>query len=331
MISNAPIFMNLIYYFLLIALNSNSIYCISDAHSFLLSPTPYSFCWNRGISVCPPMYKGLDQNKCVTSTYPTIANPYQSWKRNSSVKITWARNNHRGGFVSFAIVPITLMFRETILQQFTFYYGCWEQGIHSCKGKGKCEVDRRGEAFSAFVNIPSIIPDGVYAFSYVWYGGISRGNLKFQFPDYTSCSFIEIKGGPLKETFQPTFHLRQKNNFSGVERGGDKYIHGSTCTAFVRRQGVCVPKCDRKNTFTGLPLPFNNGLLPPLLHSKLYSWSRRSVCSSTVCVPQWCISTQEKKCRNRKGGLINCCPSYITEHYKNRYCGKFVPPCVVPM
>lgn len=329
MISNAPVFLTRFFSFLIIALNFNSFYCICDAHSFLLSPPPYSLCWNRGITVCPPMSKRLEHNHCVMSGYPTIANPYQAWKRNSSVIVTWARNNHRGGFVSFAIVPITLMFRESILQRYTFYYGCWEQGIHSCGGKEKCDVDRRGQAFSALLNIPSIIPDGVYAFSYVWYGGISRGNLKFQFPDYTSCSFIEIKGGPLTETFQPTFHLRQKNNFSGIERGGDKYVHGSTCTAFVRRQGICVPKCDRKTTFNGLPLPFNNGVLPQLLHSKLYNFSELGVCSSNVCVPQWCVSAEEKDCRKRKGGIINCCPSYITKYYNNRYCGTFAPPCII--
>lgn len=233
---------------------------------FMLQPTPYSRKYSTfncdslecGLA-CPPYFPDSANN--------TPSSPEATWSRGQRVNVTWARNNHHGGFISFMLVPMdsslsTLM--DTALHDsLAFNHGCWEQGNFICAPGHFCGSSTSGRAFSRIVNVPSVYPDGIYIFSIVWYGGLHFERKYGHFPDYRSCAFIRIQGGnPTVKKFQPFFDPGKN----------ERKVQGDWCESAAAAPGVCpYTGCrgPQYPMFTGKPLIFANGARPPPISRRM--------------------------------------------------------------
>ena len=88
---------------------------------------------------------------------------------------------------------------------YAFEYGCWSSGQTKCRGKEDCGSDRKGLKYERTITVPKCLPDGVYIFGAVWFGGLEeeyRGTRR----NYWSCSNIRIQGGSrMTKSCQPKF------------------------------------------------------------------------------------------------------------------------------
>lgn len=185
----------------------------------------------------------------------TPSRPGASWKRGQKVTIHWAKNNHRGGMVRFAIVPVDKLMSRASHKKYALYYGCWEQGMFTCSGT-LCGSDTDNEGFRRDFVIPTVIPDGVYALGVVWFGGLHFSRDKGQFPDYFSCGFIKIQGGaPLGGSFQPFWDAGDTG----------KFARGDECETAADEPGVCPKTGCTGPSFYGVAKSFKNGNMPPKL------------------------------------------------------------------
>lgn len=156
--------------------------------------------------------------------------PAAVWARGGRYSVTYARNNHEGGFIRWALVPVALMHNKWAHHQAAFMHSCWVSDRHTCEGaverERDCAVDKQNSAFRQTVTVPDVYPDGDYVLSWVWYGGGLYG----QFGDYYDCSFIRISGGnKVAEAYQATF-----------QPGINTTIPASAgCLASVDRIGAC--------------------------------------------------------------------------------------------
>lgn len=136
----------------------------------------------------------------IQKAHNTPATPSAVWRRGQNVTIEWHRNNHEGGFYRRSLVPVDNMFDISWHARTAFGWGCWSQGTFLCGGlpaSGSCGTDLRGLAYSNNMTVPAVFPDGDYVFAMVWYGGIDLPKRVTFFPDYYTCAFVRIEGGPL--------------------------------------------------------------------------------------------------------------------------------------
>lgn len=235
--------------------------------------------------------------------------------------VKWARNNHNGGFIRLAFIPESRMFDGEAFKRLTFFTGCWEQGMGKCKGD-ECGSDLSFNAFSRKITVPNIIPDGDYVLAYLWFGGADKSRKKAQFGDYSSCSFVRIRGGA---------KLRRKRRiypFFGVGKTRGRRNKPS-CLSYTSRPGLCRMGCDNKAAFQRKPWPFNTRKKPAPLYAALYHADdrRRGICTKRVCCPLSCRLCEGNNCGRRKGGPRRCCPSKILKWAPK--CRKGVKaPCV---
>lgn len=211
-------------------------YC--KCHSFLVSPAPMSK-WCKGCLSC---------NEVIESEL-TLSNVDKTWKRGELVDIKWVRNNHNGGFVRLSIVPLDKIYDTLAHNKLAFYYGCWEQGLFHCGKNKKCGTDQHGMGFQRKVSIPDIVPDGVYIFAFMWFGGLHYKRKHGLFSHYTSCSLIRIKGGvTLREQYQKIF---EPGDVGEYEKDGLCL----TCTAV---EGQCLNGCTQISSFYSIPELFKS-------------------------------------------------------------------------
>lgn len=242
----------------------------AHGHSFLLHPraavrgfTPDGCVGNR-CRACPPLFKNPNyMNNSKDS-------PEVTWRRGQRIMIRWAKNNHRGGFVRFSIVPVQRMMEVRVHDQLSFYYGCWEQGLHSCAGHpGRdCGADMSNVALRRVVTVPDYLPDGVYVFGFLWFGGLHFNGRRSQFADYPSCSFIRVKGG--KKLSYKGFDPEFKPGRRGLE---DRVRTSQTCETYVDRPRECTkpsPGCEGKRVFRALPKAFQNDKHPKKIYAKFF-------------------------------------------------------------
>lgn len=153
-------------------------------------------------------------------------NPAATWERGQSVVIHYSKNNHEGGFVRLALVPIDEMYNKTTHNFMSFFYACWSSADgYQCSEKERyrdCHYDLDNRAWKTTVTIPTTYPDGVYVLGWSWYGG---GATYGSFGDYYDCSYVRIRGGPLTDTAQAVF------------QPGPLYPNG--CQSSVDRLGLC--------------------------------------------------------------------------------------------
>lgn len=174
-------------------------------------------------------------------------NPSATWERGSLQTIHYAKNNHQGGFVRMAIVPLDEMNRKDVHDLMGFYFGCWSSGGYNCNEKEHhrdCGFDRENLAWKTDIVVPTVYPDGVYVLGWTWYGG---GETFGSFGDYYDCAYVRIRGGPLEEV----------NN--AVFRPGPRYPDG--CQASVDRLGICMTEPCGQEHWSGniVPAEFANG------------------------------------------------------------------------
>ncbi len=163
---------------------------------------------------CPP-----GGNKNILATY----------SRNQLASVSWARNNHQGGFVRFSIVKqefsgISGAFekKKSIIQ-----YNCWET---DCSGASEWGDDGGKPAFTNMchskLKIPTYLSDGTYTLQWMWFSGWGAFTDKNPIQTFISCADVKISGGPL-------------TTYSGKTcvpfRGGD--VHTNTnCAYFVSKK-----------------------------------------------------------------------------------------------
>lgn len=334
------------------------------AHSFMLKPLPFNrqyttfTCDNNDCGLACPQYDPAYANNTPTS-------PEAVWSRGQRVNVTWARNNHHGGFIAFMLVPMNpslSTLQDTALHDaLAFNHGCWEQGNFACAEGVFCGSSTN--ALSRIITVPSVYPDGIYVFAIVWYGGLHFERRYGYFPDYRSCAFIRIQGGYST--------VRKFNPFFDPGRNTRK-VQGDWCEAAADAPGVCPYTGCRGPEypmFTGKPRVFANGAQPPPIYRSYLesllgisstpkpsrSPSRQPTpspyfpvsspltapSSSTqvpgaicviykqfhVCCHQSCSVCKQSGCKSRLGGARNCCPKTISR--RTRACDQQGPPCLI--
>lgn len=258
----------------------------------------------RGIFICPGPCD-LRYRELLLTNNPQ--HPAAVWKRGENVTIKYQRNNHGpGGFVRFTIVPLDKMLDKVVHEKNAFHYSCW--GANPVPAQPH-EIPRDSQEYSVSgvdgtpdnvtnpnttpsyyvqtITIPDVIPDGRYAFGFLWFGGIG-GTLEQNQPenpyafsffgDYWSCSFIEIKGGnALGVRWKPVFENNMRQKFPNWEEG---------CYSGNDAPGKCkYEPCLNPGKYE-IPLPFKNGMYPPdLSPDSFYTVSDYSgSCVSGICI-----------------------------------------------
>lgn len=351
-----------------VALCSN-FFLYASAHSSLTLPEPYTrkLCKEKSCRACPefPPDRWRMPND--------IDRPEVTWQRGQEVQIKWAKNNHDGGMVRLGVVPVDKMFDFDAHDQFAIFYGCWEQGLRRCERRTDncqvncrefdCAADKRNRVYSRNITIPKVIPDGIYALSYIWYGGIFYKRDFGKFSDYESCSFVEIKGGPFASSYQPFFDAGENKLFPKTPDG--------KCLTSATRPIECKTGCDNVRAFYDIPEPFRSGREPAPITPESYGGSFTStpqpsristptptatatatasvaatvtstpsksltpvgstptadrICRSRICCPLACGNDcATRACWLSAAGPQNCCKVAIRR--SKRKCGRDAPPC----
>ena len=165
--------------------------------------------------------------------------------------------------MSVAIVPLDQMNNITAQKRFSIYHGCWDQHTFRCKQPSEddvatCGTDKRGFAYERMIRIPLVVPDGIYAFTYEWNGGISVDRKFGAFPDHHSYAFIRIRGG-LTDTenvgYQPFFNANNKRKWAVRGKCHTSTVNPGDCPT----DGCFGPKWP---TMITVPGPFQNGNVP---------------------------------------------------------------------
>lgn len=308
-------------------------------HSFLTRPPAFNdkfrtrFCSGAECTAaCPTEFNAGMAN--------SAESPAATWRRGSNVTVAWARNNHRGGVVSLALVPLGRMDSRETHAQLAFLYGCWSSGAHPCTGAA-CGTDRDRVAFARSVRVPTVFPDGRYVLGLAWYGGLRPPGGGFQ--DFYSCAHVRVEGGPLGGSLVAPFE-------PGADPPKDEDIRDGKCLATADAPGVCghagcesaparylVPRTVRLATQDPItpavvrpmlaePHPgFEHGTVPEAARDRS---GAPGVCSGRVCCAASCGACGGRGCNQRSGGAEACCARRVVQ--SGRVCGDTVPPpCVM--
>lgn len=306
------------------------------AHSFLTKPEPYTKRTKetadcRGVScinACPE----FKADSSVTESAPS-----ETWRRGQIVWITWARNNHHGGFAGFSLVPVAQIHNNSAHELLTVSHSCWETGLHRCGPKEYCGSDNSGQAYGTNIKVPLVFPDGIYVFRYVWYGGLHFKRTHGHFPDYKSCTFVRIRGGSISEAaHRPIFVAGEGRN-----------IHNGRCETSADAIGQCPNlACVRNRKITEIPKRFRTGqrnrgytrkdVLSLMGSPRAISNDRGGgkhtmikadrICNRGVCCPIQCGRCGGRDCQHLPGGKKSCCTKIIRKAKK--LCFPNRPPCV---
>ncbi|GAB0489636.1 hypothetical protein MMPV_000861 [Pyropia vietnamensis] len=230
------------------------------AHSFLTVPLPISRldgCRVGGVGGTTGNCPGPCPNSAFRSD-TSSKNPAAVYRRGSTYEVRWTRNNHEGGIIRWAMVPVSEMWDMASHERNAFHWSCWNINRFSCNAMERhrdCYFDRDNLAFRDYLRIPDNLPDGDYVLGWTWYGG-GEGPVGKQamFGDYYDCSYVRVEGGnTLTEAHYPTF--------SGDSTG--------TCLSTVNRPGICktepcvpLPYVQRR-----VPVEFEGGRKPPPIYS----------------------------------------------------------------
>lgn len=242
---------------LLKTLFSLCLFSLCASHSYLAIPYPYSSpC--RGCSVCPVDTRPPREIRNILNNAHL-----RTWRRKQVVTIKWTKNNHNGGFVRFSFVKISDSFNASAHNHFAFYQGCWEQGKYDCKGR-ECGTDKRKHGFHRSITVPSNLPDGVYNFAFMWYGGVEYTRQFGKFPDYVSCAYIRVRGGArLTGSVRPYFKAGDTGDFN----------HHGKCFTSATQQDLCRKGCPKKKAFYDIPNGFKKGQRPARIFASEYLWA----------------------------------------------------------
>lgn len=251
-----------------------------DGHSFLLDPKGDFVSFNKPeCRIGGPLHSPHDfcPGPCISKTSWQIErNPgTTTYERGQLVTMSWARNNHKGGFVRFSIVPRHLRMSHRAHNRLAFQYSCFEAGAKPCS-YAQCGTDEKKVILSAQVRIPSIYPDGLYVLGWSWFGGTVY-NYSY-FGDYWSCANLEIRGGALQtESFPIVFHPGNKTR-------GSSTVGSNSCEASTDNVGICKKEpCKGRSAEFMVPAPFSKPHRPsPISAYWLNSTSASPVPIATI-------------------------------------------------
>jgi len=238
-------------------------FVVVRAHYNLISPQPYNRIdcnAPRCRGPCPPIWRSGRSRARNSPQRPAAV-----WRRGDVKEISWHRNNHEGGFVRMSLVPVKYMNNHLWHKKTAFAYSCFATNKYYCGKNKRCGTDQRGHAFRTWVRIPQILPDGDYVFSHTWAGGLHWRRRRAFFSDYYTCSFIRIRGGPVKQRYQPTFN---------AGRSRHRYVNrkGGVCASTSRYVGECGGmECLKNPVRYTKPGPFRGGGKPPPINRSLFT------------------------------------------------------------
>lgn len=193
------------------------------------------------------------------------AHPTAVWARGEPVEIRWARNNHEGGFVRLALVPLEHRDNPEMHKKYAFHFQCFRSDPFTCKTKTERLVDgwfdEKNVAYKTHVKVPRHIPNGIYVLGWVWYGGLHTDMpWTSYYGDYFSCAYVRIHGGgPLSWSHQPTWWPGRSSLFPNV------------CETSSTNIGECPEEpCMDRPRMMRVPAEFENGAMPPRLWRDMY-------------------------------------------------------------
>ena len=187
----------------------------------------------------------------------TEKNPAATWRRGEEVKIKWHRNNHGGGFVRMALVPLSKKLDPKWHKYTAFHYGCFESGQYKCRGEIECGGDGKGYGYSQTIRIPTVFPDGNYMFMLVWFGGLRNTRDVARYSDYHAASHVRIRGGQITRSHKPEFKPMKS-----------PYKYGPTvpkgkCISTSLWVGECGgEECSKRKAIMTVPGTFRDGHKP---------------------------------------------------------------------
>ena len=301
-------------------------YTSVSSHTWQAKPPAYNTRWAttncRGAectNACPSLKRDGNRN--------SRENPAETWRRGESVRVGWVRNNHHGGMVRIAVVPVAVMWDRDWHTKFTIAHTCWSLNGHRCQeGIEDCGTDSKKEVFELSFNVPTVFPDGDYVVGTVWYGGLHYKKKRGAFADFYSCAFIRIQGGEPAGGYHKPFFVA--GNGEAVENG--------KCQTSVDRIGPCDRNtCTDRRSFFAIPAVFNGDGPDPfreedvqqaLQEEENTSQEDSGICVGRICCHSTCGGCGGRACNRMPGGERNCCQSVIQK--SGRVCGKYPPPCV---
>lgn len=247
------------YKSLLVLLLITSVICV-EAHTNLAYPQSYypASCHNPNCrGPLPPM---LSSGKFRARN--SEKNPAEVWRRGQTVNIKYHRNNHGGGFVRMALVPLSKKLDKKWHEYTAFHYGCFESGQYKCRGSNECGADVSGHGYSQRVTIPPVFPDGNYLFMLVWFGGLRNTRTVSRYSDYHAASHVRIRGGDRVETwYKPEFKAMPSPFKYGPKVPKGKCISSSLWV------GECGgEECPRRPIMT-VPGTFRDGRKPDSINA----------------------------------------------------------------
>lgn len=156
------------------------------------------------------------------------------------LKVGWVSNNHAGGFVRIALVPLKERYDRAAFDRSIIKATCFGHDTHAgnstlgfcnhpCGARGGCEYQVKRDdihRYDTTVAIPTNIDDGFYVLQWM---GISSDN---QNPAY-SCSLLHIQGGSSRQQNCDSPALRLPT--CAVAPGGmsvEKFLEGSHMGSF---------------------------------------------------------------------------------------------------
>ncbi|KAJ9072895.1 hypothetical protein DSO57_1022362 [Entomophthora muscae] len=119
-------------------------------------------------------------------------------KRGDKMTVKWKRQNHPGGFVRLAMVPLKDSDEESKFDSNPIKYVCYETnckesvhqeilGKNNGPGDGLCSTD---------IHIPGNLHDGPVTLQWKWYGGgVYYADRNTSFAHYVSCADLRVQGG----------------------------------------------------------------------------------------------------------------------------------------
>ncbi|KAI9298469.1 hypothetical protein K502DRAFT_346052 [Neoconidiobolus thromboides FSU 785] len=132
-------------------------------------------------------------------------------RRGEKLTVSWLRQNHPGGFVRLAIVPMANSDDLTAFDNNIVKYVCYET---NCKESSHDPMlgDLNGPGSTQCTTdliIPNNLPDGPITLQWTWFGGgVLYADKEAAFANYVSCSDMLLQGGqpysyaPVKAIFQ---------------------------------------------------------------------------------------------------------------------------------
>eukprot|EP00168_Porphyra_purpurea_P018607 TRINITY_DN7013_c0_g1_i1.p2 TRINITY_DN7013_c0_g1~~TRINITY_DN7013_c0_g1_i1.p2 ORF type:complete len:545 (-),score=177.94 TRINITY_DN7013_c0_g1_i1:127-1761(-) len=245
----------------------------TKAHSFLSMPLPISRLHGCRMGSSTLSGNGPQAGRlgrcpgpCPNSQFrpdTSPGNPAAVYRRGSKYEVRWTRNNHEGGILRWAMVPVSEMWDMGSHQRNAFHWSCWNINRFKCgvmDAHRDCYYDQTDVAYRDRLRIPDNLPDGDYVLGWTWYGGgAGPPGKQAIFGDYYDCSYVRVEGGnPLADKHDPTF--------SGDATG--------TCLATVNRPGICkrepcvpLPYVERR-----VPVEFEGGRRPAPIYASNFPY-----------------------------------------------------------